>query len=361
MKPTRWEDCIFHPASMSAEFVSSYMDKTRKVLLIAAAGFDPRSGLVARRLAESKVACRAIFIREERPNADTVLRERADENQTGLAHLFPDHEIVPIDVFDPDDGAVVGGKNLWVAVRDRLGTDWTDIVIDMSALSIGMSFPLVRAFVESSDAAEEPWNVHLFVTSNPELDQRIRSEHADIPIYVPGFDGGAELSDQADATKLWVPQLVSGKKDSLRRIHEFLGAHETCPILPFPSKNPRRGDELIEEFVTFLASAWEVDPRNYIYTAEEEPLDLYRTLLRLSIARDKVYREHGGSLMILSPVGSKVTAIGALMAAIEGNFPVVYLETLSYQADKEQLKPRFHEDEQPIHIWLTGTPYRSNG
>lgn len=342
---------------MTGAFLASYMDASRKVLLIAAAGFDPRSSLVARRLAERKVACRAIFIREERPNAEKALRECADGNEKALAALFPDCEILSIDVFDPDDGAVVGGKRLWAAIRDRLGSDWTDIVIDMSAFSIGMSFPLVRALVEASDGAKEPWNIHLFVTSNPELDEKILSEHADTPMYVPGFDGGAALSDQSDATKLWVPQLVSGKSDALRRIYESLGAHETCPLLPFPSKNPRRGDQLIEEFMRFLASTWEVDPRNYIYTAEEEPLDLYRTLLRLSSARDKVYRDHGGSLMILSPVGSKVTAIGALMAAIEGNFPVVYLETLSFQTEKDDLKPRYSDDEQPIHLWLTGTPY----
>jgi hypothetical protein len=143
----------------------------------------------------------------------------------------------------------------------------------------------------------------------------------------------------------------------LTRIFEFVEADETCPVLPFPSRNPRRGDELIEEFMTLLASTWEVDPRNYIYTAEEEPLDLYRTLLRLAHARDIVYRQHGGSLMLLSPAGSKCTAIGALMAGMERNFPVVYLETLSYHTDASTLAAGYSEDTQPMHLWLTGAPY----
>jgi hypothetical protein len=212
--------------------------------------------------------------------------------------------------------------------------------------------------VQQADASTPPLNIHLFVMSDPELDEEIVSEHADHPMYIPGFDGGASLSEAADATKLWVPQLVVGKKDALRRIFEFLEGPETCPVLPFPSKNPRRGDVLIEEFIIELESAWEVDPRNYIYTAEDEPLDLYRTLLRLANARDKVYAAQSDSLMVLSPVGSKCTAIGALMAAIERNFPVVYLETLSYTATTESLATSYSDEAYPIHLWLTGDPYR---
>lgn len=355
MKP-RWERCIFHPEEMTADFLHSYFDNTRKILLIAAAGFDPRSSIVARTIARTNVARRAI-IREQRTNPATSLAESARGNEHALTELFPDHVVLSIDVFDPEDGAVLGGKKLWAGVRSHLGSDFTDIAVDMSALSVGMSFPLLRGLVQSADAVNPSWNIHLFVMSDPDLDAKIVSEHADHPMYVPGFDGGASLSESADATKLWVPQLVRGKKDALRRIFDFLEGPETCPVLPFPSKNPRRGDALIEEFMTELASAWEVDPRNYIYTAEEEPLDLYRTLLRLANARDKVYSEHGGSLMVLSPVGSKCAAIGALMAAIERNFPVVYLETLSYAASPDTLAAGYGSETYPLHLWLTGDPY----
>ena len=61
---------------------------------------------------------------------------------------------------------------------------------------------------------------------------------------------------------------------------------------------------------------------------------------------------------ILSPAGSKCAAIGALMAAIECNFPVVYLETLSYETEDQNLVASYSEDEQPMHLWLTGEPYR---
>ncbi len=353
----RWERCIFHPEDITAQFMQAYFGAARKVLLIAAAGFDPRSSVVAQRLAATGVPRRAIFIREERANPAETLKQSAEDNEDVLKDNFPDSIVLTIDVFDPEDGAVVGGRKLVAEVFKNL-SDFTDIAVDMSALSIGMSFPLVRSLVHSADNADTPWNIHLFVMSDPVLDERIVSEHADHAIYVPGFGGRASLSDSADAAKLWVPQLVTGKKEALRRIFDFLEGPETCPVLPFPSKGPRRGDVLIEEFMTELASTWEVDPRNYIYTAEEEPLDLYRTLLRLADARDRVYAAHGGSLIVLSPIGSKCAAIGALMAAMERDFPVVYLETLRYIANAESLAASYSKGAYPMHLWLTGDPYR---
>ena len=133
-------------------------------------------------------------------------------------------------------------------------------------------------------------------------------------------------------------------------------AAETCPILPFPAKNLRRGDELLEHFITEVSDAWDVDPRNYIYAAEREPVDLYRTLLRLDDARRRVYENHGGSMLVLSPIGSRVLAIGALLAALERDFPVAYLESISYSlhlSDANGLPAGWPM----VHVWLSGDAY----
>ena len=60
-------------------------------------------------------------------------------------------------------------------------------------------------------------------------------------------------------------------------------------------------------------------------------------------------------MLILSPLGSKVTALGALMAALERDLPVAYLESIGYELSgtvpKEVDKPNL------IHIWLEGDVY----
>lgn len=354
----RWQDCITHADSETLKFIDEYFSaENKEVLIIAGAGFDPRSTVITEAIAAVATNVNGIYIREERPNPATELLASADANVTRLHQLLPQCTVLRIDIFDPEDGAVVGAKRLMRQLTKEMqghGTV-TDIVLDLSALSIGISFPLVRYIFESYDQQGGP-NIHLFAAEDTALDAAATPEHTDQPMYIPGFSGDAALDDRAQAVRLWIPQLVKGRQEALRRIYDFVGAKEACPILPFPSRNLRRSDELLEQFVTEVSDTWEVDSRNYIYSAEREPLDLYRTLLRLDDARKRVYEKHGGSLLVLSPIGSKVIALGALLAALERNFPVAYLESISYSFHGPDLvgpRPQWPI----IHIWLCGDPY----
>ena len=60
-------------------------------------------------------------------------------------------------------------------------------------------------------------------------------------------------------------------------------------------------------------------------------------------------------MLILSPLGSKLMALGALMAALERNLPVVYLESISYELETKM--PVKIDPPNLIHIWLEGEVY----
>ena len=100
-----------------------------------------------------------------------------------------------------------------------------------------------------------------------------------------------------------------------------------------------------------------LDARNIVYAAENNPLDLYRTILRIDDARKRVFAETGGSLIVLSPIGSKVLAVGALMAAIERDFPVVYVESIEYTVNFKMIEQNRHEGGEIVHVWLHGEAY----
>jgi len=351
-----WENGVTHGEDAPSFIQEYFARRDRQVLVIGGAGFDPRSTVVTASIAAVASQRRGIYVREERPNPAAELLKRAEANVARLTQLMPGCQIDPIEIFDKDDGAVVGAKRLMRRIAPLMtnGGVPTDIVLDLSALSIGISFPLVR-YVYETFGRNGP-NIHLFVTEDPNLDAGISPEHTDQPMYVPGFDGDAALDQQSHATRLWIPQLVRNRREALRRIHDFVHAEETCPILPFPARNLRSSDELLEHYITEITDSWEVDPRNYIYAAEQEPLDLYRTLLRLDDARKRVYQAHGGSLLVLSPIGSRALALGALLAALERNLPVAYLESISYAlpATPPPAEPHAWPT---VHIWLTGEAY----
>jgi hypothetical protein len=67
------------------------------------------------------------------------------------------------------------------------------------------------------------------------------------------------------------------------------------------------------------------------------------------------FREVGGSRLMFSPVGSKVMALGALMAALERDLPVAYLEAIGYDLDGSV--PTVSATSDLVHIWLEGDVY----
>jgi len=68
-----------------------------------------------------------------------------------------------------------------------------------------------------------------------------------------------------------------------------------------------------------------------------------------------VFQETGGSLLVLSPMGSKVMALGALMAALERDLPVAYLEAIGYDFDPSVSETNVEPE--LLHIWLEGDAY----
>ena len=352
----RWDPCIVDRDGDVDGFVGQYLGRSdRKIFLVAGAGFDPRACALTVRLRETDAVARALFIKEERPNPAEELLERAFANEAVLLSTLADGQVESIDVFGAD-GAVVGGRNVVNILTGQRLDSVTDVVVDISALSVGISFPIIRYFVERLVYGEESANLHLFVAHDPGLDAGIRAMSGDTPSYVHGFKGGSTLYDTTNAARLWLPQLATGRRWALTKLYDFVDPHDTCPILPFPATNPRLGDELAEEYLTELESTWEIDPRNIVYADEGDPLDLYRTILRLDDLRQNVFEATGGSMLILSPVGSKVMALGALLAALERDLPVAHLESISYELDASV--PKIVDPPNFIHVWLEGDVYR---
>ena len=351
----RWDPCIVHHGDDVEGFLEQYLGRSvRRILLVGGAGFDPRAGVVAARLCETEAVIRALLIKEERPSPSRELLDRAKENEVDLRGSLAELEVQSIDVFGPD-GALVGARSV-VKVLRGLGLEGiTDAVVDISALSVGMSFPIIRYFVERIGRGQESVNLHVFVAHDPHLDAGIRAKSSDDPGYVHGFRGRLTLDSNRDAARLWLPQLAQGRRQALTKLYDFVEPHDTCPILPFPTTNPRRGDELAAEYLAEFESTWEVDARNIVYADEEDPLDLYRTTLRLDDLRQNVFGPTRGSMLVLSPLGSKVMALGALLSALERNLPVAHLESIGYELESSVREPM--APPRLIHLWLEGEVY----
>lgn len=357
MNQFRWTECVEHyDAETDLFFSQHFSQEQRNVLLVAGAGFDPRATTIVTKLGlllGERLQC--VFLKEERPNPDSKLVERADQNLEAAKKICNNLNVFSVDII-AEDNAVVGGINVVnLLLKLDLG-EYTDIVIDMSALSIGISFPTVKLIYDSVSRRQLKANIHLVVVSNPALDELIQSMPNDRATEMRGFPRERLLGEVQKAI-LWLPQLVGGRKNILKLIHKEIRPHDVCPILPLSSSNPKKADNIVANFITELKEEWEVDPRNFVYTDERNPLDIYSTILQINDQRTPVFETFGGSAVILSPLGSKLLAIGALMAAIERQFPVVYVEALGYQVDWRRVEQITVDKVTTAHIWLYGEAY----
>lgn len=356
MKGRLWDPCVAHGAGASEDFLSNFFaDTARSAVVLAGAGFDPRStratellaGILGDRL-------RGIFLREQRSGVQSTLTSMGNASAQRLTQLVPRSRVAAFPVFSTDN-ATVGGRRTVEALRAETWTDVTDIVADLSALSVGVAFPLVRFLLEI--ARKHHRNLHVVVTDDPSIDEEIDGILSEKAETLFSFKGELGLHDASDVTILWLPQLTIRRKKALGRVYATLTEDqevEVCPLLPFPARDPRRGDELISVYQNEFESIWRVDGRDLIYVDERKPLDLYRTVLDIDDARQRIFRKLGGSLTVLSPFGSKVQSLGALMAALERDFPVMYVETLAYTS-----APTAGDDGELVHVWLHGEAYGS--
>lgn len=358
MARRRWDPCVSHQGGKAEIFVRDFLgDKSRSVLLVAGAGFDPRTRRIPNLMDETRQSnFDLLLLRERRPDPNPRLLGLAEANIAELNRLGARIEMSDISVF-ADDGAVVGARE---AARSLARVDYgkfTDIVVDASAFSVGIVFPIVRFLCEVlANRADGAPNLHLLIVDAPRLDYSVHSTAADQATFVGGFRGGLGLSKHNKSTRLWLPNLRENRKAVLERVLEFVRPDAVSPILPFPSEDVRRADRLLEEYSAELQSIWLVDPRQIIFAHESDPLDLYRTILRIHDIRSRVFEHVGGSHIVLTPLASKLSNMGAMMAAIEHDFPVVYVETIRY--DLEGNPPTsVAENSEITHIWLSGEAY----
>lgn len=352
-----WDPCVTHSGKEAEDFSRAFFAEAhRRVLLLAGAGFDRRTTHTTSVLAPvlgSRV--RAVFLKEKRGTSHAEVSGSATSNTSHLVTLVSNSRLAEFPVFS-DDNATVGGKRVLEAIRDENLLDVTDLVVDLSGLSVGMSFPLVAHALNLARKAKK--NLHVFVSDDPELDDAVVATLAEKAEPVAGFRGDLGLDERSGASLLWLPQLTPRHRKALQRVHQMLSEqskdHEidVCPVLPFPSRDPRRGDRLIHAYREEFESAWGVDARDLVYVDERNPVDIYRTVLDIDDVRKRVFASLGGSTTVLTPFGSKVQSLGALMAALDRRFPVVYVETVSYQGIGTSTAQA-----DLVHVWLYGEAY----
>lgn len=335
----------------------------RRGLLIAGRGIDPRTteGPAALRASGFPIAkCSLIRLTNPFEPPDRPRNQAAAQNETTMRDLFigADFEIADIEV--RNQHGRLAGPSLISALITQPGwlNGFTDIIVDITALPNSVAFPLLGTLIALFDSKQQEssftFNLHCIVCENPEADQRILSEGGDVAEYIGSFRGKAGLVGESDPVTTWLPVLGERRTSVLRKIHEMLSPAEVKPFLPSPSRNPRRGDELVAEYRSLLFDTWEVRPRDFIYADERNPFDVYRQISELAGDYDQFLRPLGTANTVVSTNSSKLLSLGVFLAAFEHRLGVAHVEPTTYRLVP---MPVDHKYDELFEVWLTGEPY----
>ena len=336
---------------------------TRRGLLIAGRGFDPRTTVGPSAIARSGfpiTACHLVrltypFETPERPRNPVAAANEANIRGLFGNHVVHLHEIPVLS----ETGRLVG----FPYIRD-LFSDWnwlsqfTDVIVDITAFPTSISFQLLYILLKISDDPQYrtagTFNLHCVVCENTDIDERINSEGGDVADFIEPFGSRQTLTSEADPITIWAPALGERESAALEKIYTALGPAEVIPFLPSPSRNPRRGDELVSEYRSLLFGTWDVNPRGFIYVDERDPFDIYRQIVRLDEGNSESLELIGNANTIVSAHTSKLLSLGVLLAAFVRNLAVAHVEPTGYGPPEI---PDDSEANELFEVWLGGEAY----
>jgi len=370
----RWGTYVLHEDNQVSQFwFQRFESRKRNLLLVAGRGFDPRACFAAETILGlgGKGRRDALLLEfDEGPDSPShAYSDRVAHNATRFEELFTgrgSHEIRPIAMIDADRRRI-SSRSAALVVQPEDLAEYDDIVVDISALPRSIYFPLIAKLLYMVDRAAEggrPANLHVMVGEDPSLDQRITDVGiADTAEYVHLFRGGIDRESNATDPRLWIPILGEGQSAKLERINNLVRPDEICPVLPFPSMDPRRADNLVLEYHRLLFDEFRVEPRNFIYASESNPFQVYRHIRRAVLRYTEALTPLGGCKVILSSLTSKVLSIGALLVAFElkeakMSVGIAQVEVQGYEIREANpviapVAPRL------IDIWIAGDCYAS--
>ncbi len=375
MKSLRWDPSVMIRGNKTTEFWKSHFkDESRKLLFILGKGFDVRMNIAINELMASNpnldIECWMIEFDEGSGSTSTKYQSYVDENLTELKNLLSGKSLISKKILLWN--AKSKGKRKRIGDRqaaqilnsyDQINS-FTDFIIDISALPRGIYFSLIGKFLTFIDmyAATTTPNLFVVVAENAEVDIKIKEKGIDEDVgYLHGFGGTIELTSESEAPVIWFPILGEDKVEHLDKAFNHIRPNEICPVLPFPSKNPRRADALIKDYHQILFDKLNIEPQNIMYVPEQNPFEAYIRLTKAISNYNESLEALDGCKAVISTFSSKLLSIGTLMTAYdlidEIGVGVLNVDSQGYEIESFESLKKIKEESELFVIWLTGEPY----
>jgi hypothetical protein len=190
------------------------------------------------------------------------------------------------------------------------------IIIDISSMPQSIYFNIIKQlwkYVISNKEKNNHLKLDIIACENSALDDAIVPTDLETANYLDGFSAFSnDLESDENRVSIWFPLLGKNNSRELEGLISFLKPDEICPVLPFPSKNPRRSDDILLDIGAPLYTDL-IEKRNIIYVAEQNVLDVYKKLYNAISYYNEVLKCIGEPRFYISTGSSKLISLGALL------------------------------------------------
>jgi len=374
----RWEDYFLRKNEEFHIFWEKYLKQDRNILFVVGLGFDPRVCLCAQAILEKNGNGKRDFIivnfieGENSPSKD--FRMEVENNRNHLESLVKSRGTITEKTIqmENNDGYRIGSReaaNIFKEYSDF--ENYTDIVVDISSLPFNVYLPLLGKILfildtEKSSGKKMVPNLHVTVAESTFIDKSIKKSGLyESASYLYGFTGNLETVSSEEEPTVWIPILGEGQDVQIELIGNKVSSKEICPVLPFPSINPRRGDDLLLEYQELWRERLAIESRNIIYAAEQNPFELYRQIQKTIEHYREALNPLGKCKFAISSLSSKLMSIGAFLVAYEEGISdkqkvgIAYVESKGYSMKKGASNDKTISSCELFSLWIFGDCYNT--
>lgn len=182
-------------------------------------------------------------------------------------------KIIDIPMYKYDKRTIVISESV-KEIRDI--KKYNNIVIDISAMSHAVAFSVIKRII---DIKSKEQKISIVVCENSECDDKIKPIIVDgTAEYLQGFNTFSMLAESEEDDTVWFPILGMDEKIAFNIIDEYLKAIEICPIVPFPSIDIRKSENILRYYGETLFREKNIEKRNIIYIPENQPILIFNKL-----------------------------------------------------------------------------------
>ena len=321
----KWNDCLFLD---DTDKILDYFASKNDSLLILGKGFDPRACTILEKLKPvmPELLVWLIDYNDRSKKDDGRNESRSEDNYNHLLDICDgvvNQEIkIPLYGGSENERTLVISESVRNVFVSEMLQGYKHILIDVSAMPKSVAFSIIKRIIDVKSSEQ---SIYILVCENSECHDKIKpvigEESAE---YLPGFNTfSMSMESDTDEKIIWLPILGMNGEAAFRIINNYLKPIEICPVVPFPSKDIRRGENILRSYGQTIFRENGVEKRNIIYVPENYPILVYQKLYDTVKYYEKAFNtlKKTGQTMkyAFSSQSSKLIDIGVLLAIINLN------------------------------------------